>query len=95
LSLSVSLSLSAQCLNTESTLKDVLCHICVHSLTRLPTRPFAAAAAAALRMYVRTRHCAERERETTRLLSALPNVGHQILHISGAGIISSSPYIPH
>jgi hypothetical protein len=30
----------------------------------------------------------ERERETKRLLSALPNVGHQILHISGAGIIS-------
>jgi hypothetical protein len=33
----------------------------------------------------------QRERETKRLLSALPNVGHQILHISGAGIISSSP----
>jgi hypothetical protein len=35
----------------------------------------------------------QRERETKRLLSALPNVGHQILHISGAGIIGSSPYI--
>jgi hypothetical protein len=47
------------------------------------------------------RYCAERERkkerkkERKRLLSALPNVGHQILHISGAGIIGSSPYIPH
>jgi hypothetical protein len=28
-SLFVSLSLSAQCLNTESIVKDVLCHICV------------------------------------------------------------------
>jgi hypothetical protein len=37
----------------------------------------------------------ETDRQTKRLLSALPNVGHQILHISGAGIISSSPYIPH
>jgi hypothetical protein len=26
---SLSLSLSAQCLNTESIVKDVLCHICV------------------------------------------------------------------
>jgi hypothetical protein len=32
---SLSLSLSAQCLNTESIVKDVLCHICVHTLTRL------------------------------------------------------------
>jgi hypothetical protein len=38
-SLSLSLSLTAQCLNTESIVKDVLCHICVHTLTRLPTRP--------------------------------------------------------
>jgi hypothetical protein len=66
---SLALSLSAQCLNTESVVKDVICKGLVGSR--------------------------EGERETKRLLSALPNVGHQILHISGAGIISSSPYIPH
>jgi len=38
------------------------------------------------------RHCADNKK---RGLSALPNVGHQIVHVKIAGITRSSPYSPH
>jgi hypothetical protein len=76
--LSLSLSLSAQCLNTESIVKDVLCHICVHTLTRPllgyqlgPKSLVRSRVSVCTQIWHRTsftidwvlRHCAERERQ--------------------------------